>query len=116
MLRLGSPGVGWLNTLRASTRKVRVFDSDILIVFRRFASKLLIPGPVSGFSPSEPICPGAAFRKTIFPLASASAVRVQKGAIDEATLAHAGSGTLWYCWEKKLPNASPFLSGQTTSP
>src|SRR5213082_723388 len=107
MFRLGSAGVGWLKTLRASTRSVRVFDSAILIVFRRFASKLHIPGPVRGFRPSEPSCPGAAFRKTIFPLASASALRVQKGASDEATLAHAGSGTRWYCCEKKLPNASP---------
>src|SRR5438034_3873871 len=90
MFRLGSPGIGWLNTLRASTRSVRVFDSAILIVFRRFASKLHIPGPVSGFSPSDPSCPGAAFRKTIFPLASASAVRVQNGASVAATLAHAG--------------------------
>src|SRR5246127_5661303 len=105
MFRLGSAGVGWLNTLRASTRNVRVFDSAILMVFSRFASKLHIPGPVIGFSPSVPRVPGAAFRKTIFPLASASAVRVQNGAIDEVTPPHAGSGTLWYCWEKKLPKA-----------
>src|ERR1700757_4065545 len=102
MFRLGSAGVGWLNTLRASTRNVRVFDSAILIVLRRFASKLHIPGPVIGFSPRFPSSPGAAFRKTIFPLASASALRVQKDVSDEATPAHAGSGTLWYCCEKKL--------------
>ena len=83
-----------MNTFFASTRNVRVFDSAILTVFRRFASKLQDPGPVSGFSPSDPICPGAAFRNTIFPLASASAVRVQYGASVEVTLAHAGSGTL----------------------
>src|SRR5215470_6882224 len=81
-----------------------------------FASKLHIPGPVSGFRPSDPSCPGAAFRNTSFPLASASAVRVQNDASDEATLAHDGSGTLWYCCEKKLPKASPFFNGQTTFP
>src|SRR5947207_12918877 len=99
MFRLGSPGIGWLNTLRASTRSVRVFDSAILIVFRRFASKLHIPGPVSGFRPSDPSCPGAALRKTIFPLASARVQRVQKDASDVATYTHARSMTLWHCCE-----------------
>ena len=94
IFRLGSEGVGWLNTLCASTRSVSVFDSAILMVFKIFASKFQTHGPEIGFSPSVPSCPGAAFRRTIFPLASARAVRVQKDASVETTLAHAGSGTL----------------------
>ena len=35
---------------------------------------------------------------------------------DDATVAHAGSGTRWYCWPKKFPNASPGFKGHTTWP
>ena len=58
------------------------------------------PGPYIGFKPRVPNSPGAAFRKMMFPLASAIAVFAQNATRFAATAWQAGSVILWYCCGK----------------
>src|SRR5436190_14268247 len=97
MFSVGLAGVGWLNTLVASIRNVRLLDSATLMLFWIFALKSHAPGPSIERRPSEPSCPGPEFRSTILPPASASAVSVHHWVRFDARAAHAGSGTRLYC-------------------